>query len=58
MGLGILLLVLDLRSISGLQVVEAGGLHLDETTFGTMALLGLLSRRLTVASTVHRHIGR
>lgn len=57
-GLGILLLVLDLRGITGLQVIEAGRLHLDKTTFGTMALLGLLSRRLTVASTVHRHIGR
>lgn len=56
--LGILLIVLNRRSISGLQILQSSRLNLDQAGIVTSRNLGLVRGSLAGASAVDGHIER
>lgn len=54
--LGVLLVMLDCRRISWLEILQSSGLDPDQTAFMTNRVLGLVRGSLARASAVGRHI--
>lgn len=53
MRIGVVIVMVDFRSVLRLQVIRTGRLDVDQTVLGDMGLLG---RSLAIACTIRRHV--